>query len=335
VSELEIIDMHTHLQRNAAHGQEMRDYFLGPHLVKAGAPNLGTLDEFQEMMAMTGISAFNALMLTWSGRYLRHGRHTLSDDPQERDSGELELRRRISQRVHDNNSWAAETARRNSNMGFFAGVNPVVMGPDGAVAEIEAQIANGALGVKLSPGDMGVPGSDPVMMPVYEHCVAKEIVMLTETGGHSPHVRPGGFSGALATFPTLTLVFAHFGHDKQLGGPLDQEVLELAQRYENVYTDTSLRLSEVYDGTIQPESMVKHLRALGIDRAMFGTNYVFSDVLNVRPGHIAAPEHVDPRFTQVWKSVQVLKTLPITDEERVGLAAGTFRRLTGFNPPRG
>ena len=56
MSDLDIIDMHCHLQRDAQHGQELRDYFLTPHLVKPGAPNLGTLSEFQELMAVTGIS---------------------------------------------------------------------------------------------------------------------------------------------------------------------------------------------------------------------------------------------------------------------------------------
>ena len=76
MSELEIIDMHTHVQRDDAHGAEIRDYFLTPHLVKAGAPNLGTLPEYEEMMGQVGISALNMLMFTWSGRYYRHGSPT-------------------------------------------------------------------------------------------------------------------------------------------------------------------------------------------------------------------------------------------------------------------
>jgi hypothetical protein len=65
---------------------------------------------------------------------------------------------------------------------------------------------------------------------------------------------------------------------------------------------------------------------------MFGTNYVFSDLLPERPAHRPAPDDVDPRFTQVWKSVQVLKTLPLTDDQLAGVAAGNFRRLTGLAP---
>lgn len=332
MSELEIIDMHTHLQRNTAHGDEMREYFLGPALVKPGAPNRGTLDEFEDMMTHCGISGFVALMLIWSGRYYRHGLYTLPDDSAERARADEELRTRIARRVHDTNSWAAETAAGRSDMAYFAGVNPVVMGPDGAVAEIERQSAKGALGVKFSPGDMFITGSDPRLFPIYEHCLANNIPILTETGGHSPWVRPSGYRDAMAQFPELTIIFAHFGHDKTLGGPLDQEVVELAQKYQNVYSDTSLRLNEVYDGTISPADMVKHLRTLDIERTFFGTNYVFSDVLNTRPGHVDAPEDVDPRFTQVWKSVEVLKTLPLSDEERAGLAAGNFKRLTGWNP---
>ncbi|MET7896522.1 amidohydrolase family protein [Streptomyces mirabilis] len=334
MTDLEVIDMHCHLQRDPAHGQEMRDYFLGRHLVKPGATNLGTLSEFKELMAACGISAMNALMLTWSGRYHRDGQYTFPDDYAERASSEAELRARVSRRITDNNDWAAAVAADHPEVTYFAGVNPIVMGAQEAAAEVARQRSRGALGVKLSPADIGVTGSDPAFFPIYEFCVAHDYPVLTETGGHNPACRPAGFAGALAAYPRLPLVFAHFGHDRTLGGPLDQEVLELARTHDNVYTDTSLRLNEVYDGTISPEDMVKHLRMLGIERAMFGSNYVFCDVLNTRPGHVAAPDDVDARFTQVWKSVQVLKTLPLTDDERAGLAAGNFKRLTGYDRTR-
>lgn len=333
-SELEIIDMHTHIQRDEDHGHEIRDYFLTPHLVKPGAPNLGTLDEYREAMSVCGISAVNMLMFTWSGRYYRHGSYVLPDDPTPRAVAEAELKERVGRRVHDNNDWAADVCRRNADVGYFAGVNPVVMGPDGVVDEIAQQRANGALGVKLVPSDLGIPGEDRSLFPLYEYCVANNIPVLTETGGHSPHCRPAGFTGALSAFPELQLVFAHCGHDRELGGALDQEVLELAAQYENVYGDTSLRLHEVADGSITADEMVSFLRQIGLSRVMFGTNYVFCDVLPERPGHRPAPDHVDPRFTQVWKSVDVLRKLPLADDDLVALAGGNFRRLTGFAPPR-
>lgn len=329
MSELTIIDMHCHLYRSEEHGQEMRDYFLTAPLVKPGASNLGTLAEFTEMMDACGISACNALMLTWTGRYHRHGQYLLPDDPDERATADADLKARAARRAHDNNTWAAQVAAEDDRFTYFAGVNPLVMGPEGAAEEAAAQIAKGALGVKLSPGDIGAPGGDAAYFPLYEYCVANDVPIVTETGGHNPDVRPSGFTDAMAAYPDLKICFAHFGHDKALRGPLDLEVLELAQRYERVYTDTSLRLNEVYDGTWTPEDMVAHLRDLGIGRAMFGTNYVFSDLLNTRPGHVDAPDHVDPRFTQVWKSVEVLKKLPLSDDELAGLAAGNFLTFTG------
>lgn len=335
MAELEIIDMHTHLQRDDPHGQEMRDYFLTPHLVKPGAPNLGTIPEFLEMMAQTGISAMNILMFTWSGRYFRHGSYVLPDDPDERASEEADLRRRVTRRAVDNNSWAATVVATHRQMTYFAGVNPVVMGPEAAVAEVEAARATGALGVKLVPSDMGVPGSDRRLFPVFEYCAETGFPVLTETGAHSPHSHPAGYATALETFPALRLVFAHCGHGREFGQGLDQEVLDLAAKYDGVYGDTSLRLHEVADGVVSPADMVRFLRRIGTERVMFGTNYVFSDLLPERPSHVAAPEHVDPRFAQVWKSVQVLKTLPISDDERAAIAAGNFRRLTGLAPVSG
>lgn len=328
MTDLEIIDMHCHLYRSREHGQEMRDYFLGPALVKPGAQNYGTLEEFKELMVACGISAMNALMLTWSGRYHRHGAYTLPDDPQERAVADAELRERVGRRVAANNDWAAEVAATDPQVTYFAGVDPLVMGPEGAAEQARSQVAKGALGVKLSPGDIGAPGGDPAYYPLYEYCVANDVPIVTETGGHNPNVRPSGFADALARYPDLLICFAHFGHDKALRGPLDLEVLELARRYERVHSDTSLRLNEVYDGSWTVQDMADHLRDLDLDRVMFGTNYVFSDVLNPRPGHVEAPPEVDPRFTQVWKSVDVLKKLPITDDQREGLAGANFKRFT-------
>lgn len=330
MDELEIIDMHTHVQRNDLHGQEIRDYFLTPHLVKAGAPNLGTIPEFLDMMEQIGISAVNMLMFTWSGRYFRHGRYVLPDG-EGRAEAEDALRSRVGARVRENNDWAASVIAERPKFSYFAGVNPIVTGADAAVEEIVAQRAKGALGVKLVPSDMGVAGEDRSLFPLYDYCVAHDIPVLTETGGHSLYCRPAGFAGALKAFPSLKLVFAHCGHDKQFGGSLDQEVLDLAAEFDGVHGDTSLRLHEVADGTVTPEDMVKFLRTIGTDRIMFGSNYVFSDLLPEKPVHKAAPDHVDPRFTQVWKSVDVLKTLPLTDAERVAIAGANFKRLTGFS----
>jgi predicted TIM-barrel fold metal-dependent hydrolase len=321
--------MHTHVQRDDAHGAEMRDYFLTPHLVKPGAPNLGTVPEFLELMAACGIAGTNILMFTWNGRYLRHGSYTLPDESQERAEAAEALRRRAAARAVDNNRWAAVVGREHPEMSFFAGVNPVVLGPEGAVEEAARSRSDGALGIKLVPSDMGIPGEDPLLFPLYDYCVAEGMPVLTETGGHSPHCRPAGYAGALREFPGLTLVFAHCGHDKQFRGPLDEEVLALAAQYDGVRGDTSLRLHEVADGSVSPEEMVAFIREIGSERVMFGTNYVFSDLLPERPGHTPAPDHVDPRFTQVWKSVEVLKTLPLTDDERVALAARNFKELTG------
>ncbi|MFN2537531.1 MAG: amidohydrolase family protein, partial [Mycobacteriales bacterium] len=232
MTDLEIIDMHTHVQRDEAHGHEIRDYFLGPNLVKPGAPNLGTLPELLEMNEQVGIAGSNMLMFTWTGRYLRHGTYTLPHGEPARSEAEIELRQRVAQRASDNNSWAAKTCAEHPQLTFFAGVNPVVMRAEGVVEEVEAQRARGAVGVKIVPSDMGIPGSDERLFPLYEHCSAQGIPVLTETGAHSPHSHPAGFAGALKAFPQLTLVFAHCGHDRELGRGLDQEVLELAAKYD-------------------------------------------------------------------------------------------------------
>ena len=98
----------------------------------------------------------------------------------------------------------------------------------------------------------------------------------------APNVRPAGFTDALKAFPDLKICFAHFGHDKALRGPLDLEVLELARRYERVYTDTSLRLNEVYDGTWTPQDMVGTCLFLLSDDA----SWITGQIVNVDGGQV-------------------------------------------------
>ncbi len=333
MAEIEIIDAHAHITRSEDHGRETWSYFMrrGPvtgHTVEP--PCYGTVPEIQKLMQATGVAHSNLLMFTWSGRYYRDGLYTLPDEPDRRAIAEKELKDRIVQRVRDNNDWALSAVSQHNNLSCFCGIDPVLMDEKTLLAEVEDKTRRGALGVKMVPLDLRIRGNDRRLWPVYEYCQSKGIPVLAETSG-----RPGAsghptyFGEALKEFPRLKIIFAHFGHDPNFGQGADAEVVELANTYEGVFADVSLRFPEVAHGHVAPEDMVAHLRRIGIDRVLYGSNYYFVEMSTPDPKKEEATV-AHPQFTNTKKSVEVLLTLPLKDAEREKMASKNFRQLVSL-----
>ncbi len=329
MSDLEIIDAHTHVFRSDAHGREAYSYFLGRGPATghpADPPTLGTVPEVLQLMAETGVVHTNFLMFTWAGRYYQHGQYTLPDDPARRAVADAALKERITDRIRDNNEWAIGAVKEHATLSFFAGVDPVVMDERALVAEVEDKTGRGALGVKLVPMDSGVRGDDRRLWPVYDYCQSNDIPVLSQSAGRpGTPARPAYFTAALDAFPRLKLIFAHMGHNPEFGVGADAEVVDLANRFDNVFTDVSLRFPEVTNGHVSPEEMVAHLRRIGTERVLYGSNFTFVEVLSPDP-ETAGP----PQFTRSKQCIEVLKTLPLTQDEREGIASKNFRRVTGL-----
>ena len=329
MSELEIVDCHCHILRTADHSCDLYSNLLR-FSAAMGLPDkpsfFGTPEEAEKVMDATGIAHMNILMFTWSGVYWRQGQNILPDDPTDRVRETEDLRRRIVRRIQDNNSWALEQVAESAQLSCFVGIDPVLMDEQTLLAEVDNGIRRGALGAKHVPMNHGTEGDDPRMWPVYDYCASAGIPILTQAAGFMPG-RPRFYAKALDDFPKLKLIFAHLGHDRQFGQGADAEVLELAQTYPGVHTDVSLRLIEVTDGHVSAEDLVAHLRAIGIDRVLFGSNWIISEYLWMRARAGTTP---DTSHDRLDRELDVLKSLPLTDEERADLASRNFRRLTGM-----
>lgn len=329
MTDLEIIDCHNHILRTAEHSCDLYSNLLR-FSGAMGLPDtpgfFGTPEEAEKVMAATGIAHMNILMFTWSGVYWRQGQNILPDDPADRARESEDLRRRIVRRIQDNNTWALQQMAASSRLSCFVGVDPVLMDEQTLLAEVENGLRRGALGVKHVPMNHGTEGDDPRMWPVFDYCANAGVPILTQAAGFMPG-RPSRYAKALEEFPKLQMIFAHLGHDRQFGSGADAEVLELARSYPGVYTDVSLRLMEVADGHVDADDMVAHLRAIGTDRVLFGSNWVISEYLwmRTRAGAVPATSH-----DRLDREIAVLTSLPLTDDERAGIAAGNFRRLTGL-----
>jgi predicted TIM-barrel fold metal-dependent hydrolase len=314
--------------RSEEHGRELWSYFLGRgpvHGYAAEPPAHHTADEAERLMDETGVVHMNILMFTWAGRYWRDGQYTLPDGPGRAAAAE-DLRRRVVQRMVDNNEWAVRTGRERSRFSTFCGVDPALMTTDEMIAEIDDKIGRGAAGVKTVPQDSRVSGDDRRWWPVFEHLQQHGMPLLTEASGRpGAPGRPGRYREALTAFPDLRLVFAHLGHDPTFGTGADAEVADLARDFGGVHTDLSLRLPEMLQGACSPEGFVEHVRRIGTDRVLYGTNFGFVDTINADPDW--RPEH-GPQTTWARRTLQAFLALPLDDHERAAIASGNWERLT-------
>jgi predicted TIM-barrel fold metal-dependent hydrolase len=228
-------------------------------------------------------------------------------------------------RIRDNTEWALGVVAANPRFSVFCGIDASLMTEAELLAEIGDKTSRGAVGVKMVPFDSGVPGDDPRLWPVYDTLQARRIPLLSESSGRpGAPGRPARFETALREFPHLKLVLAHLGHDPIFGEGADQEVVELAQHHEGVHTDVSLRLPEMINGACSPADMAGHLRRIGTDRVLFGTNYGFVDSINEDPDH--KPD-AGPQRTWAERTLRAFLDLPLDEAEAGAIAAGNWDRL--------
>ena len=118
------------------------------------------------------------------------------------------------------------------------------------------------------------------------------------------HGRPKYFAKALEEFPDLVVNLAHLGHG------YEEDVIDLCGRFPNLYADMSSRLHEIGDPDeeLTADSLVEFIRACGVEHIMFGTNYPLNDPVLY---------------------AEVMRTLPLTDDERELVSSGNAKRLLG------
>ncbi len=217
------------------------------------------------------------------------------------------------------NSWAA-SARRKYN-GRFTGLialNPMLYGADWTRKEIQARLAEGAVGLKILPMYIGVYPDDPAMAVMWEEANRLELAVLTLAVAHVPPEglakigvnerytdihHPSRFEAVVKNYPRLKLVLAH------LGMGAEQDTIRLANKYPNVFTDTSLRLHEVgKPGGWSLKETAEMFQRIGVDRVLFASNYPF----------VSQADYV-----------AVMEQLPLSDEQRRQIGSRNFDRVYG------
>jgi predicted TIM-barrel fold metal-dependent hydrolase len=306
MSDVEIIDVHNHVYPTADLGRRNQEALGLEQPLRDG-----TVEEMLRLNDEAGITHAALILYLSAGRMFERRAANLPPEPVERELATAELKETLTQRMIRYNAWGVAAAKDNPRLLPFVGVDPVIMGRQALIDELEDKFAKGAKGVKIHPGNIGVYLNDPRLRPVYEFCDRTGLPLLTQSGaggmkrmlggfepmGRIAHIRP-----ALEEFKNLHVIAAHFNL-----GCDPHEIVDLARTYAGFYTDLSNQLGHWgSEGSWTVAEGVEWIRRAGANKVVFGSNYVVADPVDM---------------------AHKLRTLPLTDAELVLIANANAREL--------
>ncbi|MAG15137.1 MAG: hypothetical protein CL874_04580 [Dehalococcoidales bacterium] len=324
MEDFKIIDIHVHLCRTP---EEESNYFPIPG--RRVQDRWATPERVITYMDQRGISKMAFMILI--PRQLRaplYEKAKLWELPEEqRRQGEKKLSPQIASLMREMNEWGCGIGRSFPRLLPFIGMSNDFGSGEAMAEEVTLRASQGAKGVKLHPGQFSYFPNDKMSWPMYEKCQELSLPVLSDSGPW-PHshlmmvypnplglelhktkrefAEPDNFARVLEAFPRLTLILAH------LGSAWWDERLELAQKYPNVYFDTSQgfaapdRIPVVAHRGLAEEDAVRVFRKIGVERIIFGTDF---------PG-------IDPQ-----PQLEQIIRLPLTDEEKRMILVENAQRI--------
>lgn len=141
--------------------------------------------------------------------------------------------------------------------------------PVTAVRELRRAVKElGLIGFRALPWLWELPPDDRRFYPLYAECVELGIPFCLQVG-HTGPLRPSEFGRPIPyldrvalDFPDLVIVGGHIGY------PWTTEMIALAEKYPNVYIDTS-----AYKPKRFPPELVSWMQKRGQDKVLFGSNW--------------------------------------------------------------
>lgn len=304
-------DAHTHIHPSAAATKAFMN------ALEFHGPWDGTIEQALPIMEQAGIATTMIVPLIADTKILAERTHEARVRGGKPDRDQMIAQLAAEQSAY--NSWAAGAGRKhNGRFAALIGVNPVLFGEDWTRREIEARLAEGAVGIKILPMYIGVYADDPKMAVLWEEADRRGLSVLTLATAHIPPEalskigvserytdihHPNRFEDVVRSYLRLKLVLAHLG----LGA--EQDTIRLANKYSNVFTDTSLRLHELgQPGGWSLKETAEMFRRIGTDRVLFGTNYPF----------VGQAEYVE-----------IMENIPLTEDEHRRIASQNYDRVYG------
>jgi len=301
-----IIDAHVHTYPTAAIGQQALQ-----GMGQSGCS--GTVGELLSVMARGKVSyAVLANMTpTYDMKMVALKNIPASATQKERIEAEREINEKVIDRMKRRNLWSCASARENPVLVPLVSID-LLQTPADMQAEIDDKVKNhGAKGLKLHPVSNRFYPHDRGLWSTYQKATELGLPILFHSGeaeaaGYTQvdFARPANFEQVLQNFPGLTIILAHLGK-----GFLEESVA-LAQKYDNVFFDTSAILSgsEIKGGFASGGEAVKLVRTIGVNRVLFGSDWPWFDPL---------------------LAIQQIESLGFSEEEKLRIlalnAAGIFR----------
>ncbi|MGC8810504.1 MAG: amidohydrolase family protein [bacterium] len=277
MSSLTIIDAHVHTYPTAAIGEQA--------LQGAGRSGCsGTIPELLKVMAKGGIiQAVQANMTpTYDMQQAALKRLPASLSPEERETASKKIDEEIIGRMQRRNLWTCQVARENSSLISLISVD-LLQSREEMIAEIEKMAKeHGARGLKLHPVANRFYPQDRRLWPAYAQAEKMNLPILFHAGtadiaGYKEFdfSRPINFAEVAKEFPKLKIILAH------LGKSFFTESLEVAQKFGNIYLDTSAVITGLESDKkfFNDEEIVEFIRAIGVSRVLFGSDWPWFDPL--------------------------------------------------------
>jgi len=244
----------------------------------------GTVAEILSVMAKGKISyAIQANMTpTYDMRVaaLKNFPANIADD--ERERAEKEIDEKVIARMKRRNLWTCTMAEENPALVSLISVD-LLQKPSDMEGEIEEKVkVHGARGLKLHPVSNRFFPYDRKLWPAYTKAMEMGLPILFHSGegevaGYTDASfgRPSNFEQVLQSFPKLIIILAHLGK-----GFLEESV-QVAQKYNNVFFDTSAIISGMglKGGFPSDAQAVELIRKIGIPKIFFGSDWPWYDPL--------------------------------------------------------
>ena len=180
----------------------------------------------------------------------------------------------------------------------FHGFGTVHAAMDGIVEEGERIASLGLHGIKMHPDTQRFAIDDERLFPLYD-AIGDRLLFVFHTGDKRyDYSSPARLRHVLDLFPRMRAIGAHLG-----GYSVYDEAEELLKDTDAIVDISSSLMF------MTPEEAVKHIRAYGVDRVLFGSDY---------PLWNPVPE------------VERFMALPLTDDEREKIAHINAEKLLGI-----
>jgi predicted TIM-barrel fold metal-dependent hydrolase len=284
MNSFEVIGAHTHISESIKAEKAQFPSAMFPALTDE--KRWAHAEKVIPYMDKNGISKIVTLSIfpTWAMTESRLKRLPADLSAEQHRNSIEEINEMMAERVRRHNQAIMDMCKKYPRIIPFINVQKVLGGAEEMVKELELRVHQGAKGVKIHPGLNRFFPNDPDYWPIYERCQELGLPIVSDSGfcELSPPPYHGGdwgepmhFAEILRKFNRLTLVLAH------LGSPFWDERVELAQRFPNVYFDTSLGFkglapwgpeSTYRERFLHEVDAVRIIRKIGVDRVMFGSD---------------------------------------------------------------